>query len=259
MEFLTGYKKFSAERCGVMTCIGPKIGARFEVDHDLRPLFPYLNASLAEAKYFDSPKRIQFILDGVQCTIFSYEIVAAAFNGDNEARLFAQRLLVYLNEIFRKKTHIKPNHDTVEQPSPMEVYRLLPKTNCRKCGHASCLAFAAFLSKGKASSADCPGFAVPIAQKAVYPVFDNDGNLSSTVELSLPKQQSHLSVPVGLLTKRELEVLLILAHGGSNIEIAESLYISPHTVKTHVAHIYDKLGVNDRAQAAVWAARHNVL
>lgn len=131
MELLTGYKDFSTERCGVMTCVGPKIGARFKVDRDLRPLFPYLNASLAEAKYFDSPKRIQFILDGVLCTLFSYEIVAAAFYDDDEAHLFAERLLLYLNEAFRKKIHIKPDHNTVEQSSPMEG-ELPEKVDCLK-------------------------------------------------------------------------------------------------------------------------------
>ena len=60
MEFLSGYKNFSVTRVGVMTCAWPKMGARFEVDHDLRPLFPYINASLADAKYFDTPKHIQF-------------------------------------------------------------------------------------------------------------------------------------------------------------------------------------------------------
>jgi len=57
------------------------------------------------------------------------------------------------------------------------------------------------------------------------------------------------------LTPREEEVLALLARGLSIPGIAAALSISPHTVKTHVAHIYDKLGVRDRARAAVWAGR----
>lgn len=258
-EFYNGFKKISIQRCGVMPCGGPKIGARFEVCHNLQPLFPYLNARLENAKYFDSPKRIQFVLDGVQCTVYAFEVVAAAFYKEEEARSFAEKLLEYLNEILKNRIHITPDYGTVLQSSPMDIYRLLPKTNCKKCGHTSCLTFAAFLSRGKAKSSDCPGFTTPIAQKAVYPVFDSEGNLSSTVELNLPKRENHSTVPKGLLTKRELEVLKILANGGKNTAIAESLNISPHTVKTHVSHIYDKLGVNDRVQAAVWAVHHNLL
>lgn len=57
------------------------------------------------------------------------------------------------------------------------------------------------------------------------------------------------------LTAREQEVLRLLAEGFSNPQIAKILDVSPHTVKTHVVHVYDKLGVGDRAQAAVWAVR----
>ena len=60
------------------------------------------------------------------------------------------------------------------------------------------------------------------------------------------------------LTPRELEVLRLIARGESKPEIGRALGISVHTVKVHVVHIFNKLGVNDRAQAAVWAARQGL-
>jgi DNA-binding CsgD family transcriptional regulator len=57
------------------------------------------------------------------------------------------------------------------------------------------------------------------------------------------------------LTGRESQVLRLIAGGLSNIEIAEVLSLSPHTVKSHVIHIFNKLGANDRTEAAVTAAR----
>ncbi len=55
------------------------------------------------------------------------------------------------------------------------------------------------------------------------------------------------------LTERELDVFRQLARGLSNAEIAGELFLSPATVKTHVARIFDKLGVRDRVQAVVRA------
>jgi DNA-binding NarL/FixJ family response regulator len=50
-----------------------------------------------------------------------------------------------------------------------------------------------------------------------------------------------------------------MAEGFTNPEISELLSISHHTVKSHVVHIFNKLGVNDRTQAAVWAARNRLI
>lgn len=56
-----------------------------------------------------------------------------------------------------------------------------------------------------------------------------------------------------LLTPREQEVLVLMARGASNSELAERLFLSEGTVKTHIGRIFTKLGVRDRAGAIVWA------
>ncbi len=60
------------------------------------------------------------------------------------------------------------------------------------------------------------------------------------------------------LTKREYEILTLIADGMNNKDIANTLYISEKTVKNHVSNIFKKIKVNDRTQAAIYAYRNKI-
>lgn len=60
------------------------------------------------------------------------------------------------------------------------------------------------------------------------------------------------------LTAREEEILTLLRQGCSTPEISENLFISRHTVATHIEHILQKTGSTNRVQAAIWAVRHGL-
>lgn len=72
---------------------------------------------------------------------------------------------------------------------------------------------------------------------------------------------SHVRSPSGgtSLTAREREVLVLVAQGTSNRAIAEALFVSEATVKTHLVHVYDKLGAADRAAAVAIAYDRGIL
>jgi DNA-binding NarL/FixJ family response regulator len=93
---------------------------------------------------------------------------------------------------------------------------------------------------------------------AVRTVAGGEALLSPTITKRVIKQFTRIPQvprPAGFdeLTERELDVFRLIAAGLSNIEIGRELYISDTTVKTHITHILQKLGLRDRVQAVVLA------
>jgi DNA-binding NarL/FixJ family response regulator len=70
--------------------------------------------------------------------------------------------------------------------------------------------------------------------------------------------QERLSEPPDGLTHREVEILALIARGLTNPEIAEQLFLSSHTVKTHINRIFAKTGSRDRVAAIAYAQRHHI-
>ena len=285
---ISKYRDFHLSRAGVM--FGHCFGAHFKLDNDVHSLFPYINAAVKDSRYFEKPVHIQFVLDDIQCTLYPKEVIAAPFSDQDQAEKFVDKLIDFLNNIYLKKDSLTPNHKTFRPISVIDIYKLLPQTNCKECGFSTCLAFAGALSKKQTTTDQCPGFARPLYENVVYPIYDKNGKLETTVEIEVDTNESKRAnvpegesiakmgkksvvleqknnamaakSPVGFyteLTDREIQVLRLVSEGATNTEISETLSISHHTVKSHVVNIFNKLGVNDRTQAAVWATRHGVI
>lgn len=96
-----------------------------------------------------------------------------------------------------------------------------------------------------------------VLRKAIFSI--NDGNTYIQPSLA-PLLKQKLQEPADLnddgLTKREIEVLKLIAQGLYNKEIADTLSISEKTVKNHVSNIFRKINVSDRTQAAVFAIKN---
>ena len=150
------------------------------------------------------------------------------------------------------------------------------------------MTFAAMLGRQQTIPGRCPHISRPVQEKAIFPILDDHGKLLSTISLDIDntenltaldsakkyienveKKIQRLSEKKGdlrndankrlptPLSQREIEVLQMLSCGSTNAEIAQLLHISPHTVKTHIDHIFNKLGVNSRTQASVWAIQNH--
>ncbi len=94
--------------------------------------------------------------------------------------------------------------------------------------------------------------------RAIRLLATGDSLLFPSAIRGLAARQAHAEAPAGGLdaaglTEREAEILRLVAQGLSNAEIAAQLFVSPETVKTHVAHVLTKLEVRDRTQAVIRA------
>ncbi|MDV7221565.1 response regulator transcription factor [Streptomyces prunicolor] len=97
--------------------------------------------------------------------------------------------------------------------------------------------------------------------RAVESVLSGDAGLSPSIQRRLlerlsepePQPQSGPAEPPDGLTARETEVLLLIAEGLTNQEIARALHVSTATVKTHINNLFAKTGLKDRAQAVRYA------
>jgi len=100
-----------------------------------------------------------------------------------------------------------------------------------------------------------------VLKKAIYKVHAGENYIDNTMVPLLNERiaQEKEKTEEEKLTRREVEVLKLLAEGLFNKEIAYKLSISEKTVKNHVSNIFKKIGVFDRTQAAVYAIKNNIV
>ena len=100
-----------------------------------------------------------------------------------------------------------------------------------------------------------------VLKKAIFAVNRGDTfiqpELTPMLKKRLEERFTNPKIFEDTLTRREIEVLKLLAEGLFNKEIAYTLSISEKTVKNHVSNIFKKINVSDRTQAAVYAIKHN--
>ncbi len=99
-------------------------------------------------------------------------------------------------------------------------------------------------------------------KKAIRAVRDGENYIQPSLIPALNSQLLNRDTDkdkISLLTNRELEVLVQVANGMFNKEIAMNLNISERTVKNHISNIFKKIDVSDRTQAAVFAIKNNII
>ena len=122
---------------------------------DITPVLPYLNRTLPGAVYNPRASALSWKTGGRNIVFWPFKIAIGHLSGREEAQQVADGLVKRANRVWERRDEIEPYHEVRRRPGPMEVYPLLPRSNCKTCGEATCFVFATKLLAGRVKLKDC--------------------------------------------------------------------------------------------------------
>jgi ArsR family metal-binding transcriptional regulator len=132
-----------------------RYGVRIVLSEDISPVFPYLNTVLEETYYDHENKVLIGREERRQYAFRAMEIRVAGVNEAAQAPETVRKAVELVNRIWQERATIKPNFTERKLPTAIDIYRHLPKTNCRQCGYPTCLVFASEFRIGKCMLEQC--------------------------------------------------------------------------------------------------------
>lgn len=134
----------------------PVVGIKVAVDQDLTSLLPYIKGEHPKARYYPKGDFLKLKVDGHPVTVDHEQIAVGQFTDDQEARVFAERVVDMLGDIEARKDSITPDAAPYVAPNMVSVLKLLPrKPGCKECGYPACMAFATALTREEAEPEAC--------------------------------------------------------------------------------------------------------
>jgi len=126
------------------------------LDENIGEVIPYLNAELGGDRFIREPPSVTFKIHGRLITVYAKKISVNALKDEAEADKILEWLKNQINEIWERRHEIEPLYENSPKPQIIEILKLLPKTNCKECGQATCMVFAALIVEGAKGAEDCP-------------------------------------------------------------------------------------------------------
>ena len=126
------------------------------LNQEVGDALPYLNSVLGGFQFIPDPPSVTFKAHGKLITVHNRKIAVNALKDEGEAKKIVEWLKREINDAWENRERIEPSYQGAARPQLIEILKLLPKTNCRKCGCATCMVFAAKLMDGGGGAEDCP-------------------------------------------------------------------------------------------------------
>lgn len=130
----------------ILPCLTDQTRIRFyaELDNEIAELLPYLNRIIKNAIYNPTIQTLSIKITDSIVTLYPNREIAAGYVKDTQTlQMICDWLKQKINYVYENKDKIEPLFEQKNKLGVLEVYRLLPQTNCKKCGELTCLSFAA--------------------------------------------------------------------------------------------------------------------
>lgn len=122
---------------------------------DISPALPYLNATLRNGTYLPDAPAFSWREDSHHIGFWPDRIAIDHLESREDAERWIEKLVGMTNDMWEKRDDIQPDNTQRENLQPLELFRLLPKTNCKECGENTCFNFALKLAAGQIELAKC--------------------------------------------------------------------------------------------------------
>lgn len=133
-----------------------RLTAKARLVADIREVLPYLNATLRGAVYFPDSPALTWKKAGHNVAFHPYEIAVSNAVDREGAQKELDGLIALVNRTWERRAEITPSFEVRSRPTVMDVYKLMPQTNCKQCGQPTCYTFALKLVASQKRLQDCP-------------------------------------------------------------------------------------------------------
>ncbi len=143
--------------CYVAPCMADekKIRLIAYFNRDISELLPYLNAVIKGASYNKNAPTLTYAKERRLINLYNIKITIAKADDIIDAWKVLDEVKELINRTYKNRDTIKPNYEEKIKVTALQIYGWLPKTNCRACGEATCLAFACRLLLGEQKLENC--------------------------------------------------------------------------------------------------------
>ncbi len=125
------------------------------LDDDIGDALPYLNAALKGAIYNHAACALTWRMGGHSIAIRPREVAISNLRDRDDAAVQVNRVMDLIKRIWDRRAEITPSIETRQRLKPMDVYKLLPATNCKECGQPTCFTFALQVTAGEFEPEQC--------------------------------------------------------------------------------------------------------